>query len=170
MECQDFGIMFVKGPRPAHQIWIDLCNGSITALTQEPRVLKPMEDFMKAVQRESDQVATELDKILSQLEPLIEERRRLEERARALESVMSTYQGGSRGSAAGTQTRERHFLDVAHEILQREGQLYYEDLLARLSEAGVTVPGRNPGANLIAHMSRDKRFKRVARGTYTAES
>src|SRR5919108_1677009 len=167
MECQDFGIMFVKRPRSAYQIWIDLCNGSTTALTQEPFVPKafPMEDFMKVVQRESDQVANELQKILSELEPLIEERRRLEERARALESVMSTYQGGRRGPPTGTQPLERHFLDVAFEILKREGQLYYEDLVARLAEAGVTVPGRNPGANLIAHMSRDKRFKRVGRGT-----
>ena len=130
-----------------------------------------MEDFVKAVQQESDQVASELQKLLGQLEPLIEERRRLEQRARALESVMSTYHSaGSRTAVAvATETRDRHFLDVAYDVLKQEGQLYYEDLVARLGDLGVTVPGRNRGANLIAHMSRDKRFRRVGRGTYTIE-
>ena len=95
-----------------------------------------MEDFVKAVQQESDQVASELQKLLGQLEPLIEERRRLEQRARALESVMSTYHSaGSRTAAAvATETRDRHFLDVAYDVLKQEGQLYYEDLVARLAD------------------------------------
>lgn len=120
------------------------------------------------MQQESSQVADELQKVLADLEPLIEQRRRLEERARALKTVISTYQPGSAGAPSQPSVRgeERHFLDVAQDILAQEGELYYEDLLSRLKAAGATVPGRNPGANLIAHMSRDKRFRRVRRGTY----
>jgi hypothetical protein len=127
-----------------------------------------MQDFMNSVQHESDQVATELQKVLADLEPLMEKRHRLEERARALKTVMSTYQPGAAhgGPAAGGPPGDRHFTDVAYDILRQEGELYYDDLLSRLSDAGVRVPGRNPGANLIAHMSRDKRFRRVRRGTY----
>src|SRR5207302_5975692 len=160
-ECQDFGIIFVRESEWPERIPVGLCDSSTTALTHLPgrHSVIPMEDFVKAVRRESDQVASELQKLLGELEPLIEERRRLEQRAKALESVMSTYQAGSRSQATATQIRERHSLDLAYDILQQEGQLYYEDLLARLSDLGVTVPGRNPGANLIAHMSRDKRFK-----------
>lgn len=127
-----------------------------------------MQDFIRSVQQESSQVADELQKVLADLEPLIEQRRRLEERARALKTVISTYQPGSAGAPSQPSVRgeERHFLDVAQDILAQEGELYYEDLLSRLKAAGATVPGRNPGANLIAHMSRDKRFRRVRRGTY----
>jgi hypothetical protein len=125
-----------------------------------------VQDFIKAVQQESDQVATELQKVLSELEPLIEQRRRLEERAKALETVIYTYEskaGNGKPRLAGGQ---RHFLDATYEILQREGPLYYDDIISRLQDLGLKVPGRNPGANLIAHMTRDKRFKRTGRGTY----
>ena len=129
-----------------------------------------MQDFLKSVQSESDAVSAELRKILEQLEPLVEQRRQLEERQRALKTVMSTYQPGQPGNGDRVQLPgERHFLDVAYEILAAQGELYYEDLLAKLNEAGITVPGRNPGANLIAHMGRDKRFRRVGRGTYAVQ-
>lgn len=123
------------------------------------------------MQQESDQVAAELQKVLADLEPLIEQRRRLEERARALKTVISTYQPSGDGPTINPEVAggERHFLDVAYDILAREGELYYEDLVSRLSAAGTPVPGRNPGANLIAHMSRDKRFRRVRRGTYAVQ-
>jgi hypothetical protein len=124
-----------------------------------------VQDFVKAVQNESDQVADELRKVLDQLEPLMQERRRLEERAKALESVMSTYEGRG-GRTVAVDTGDRHFLDVALEVLRAEGPLYYETLLQKVVERGARVPGRNPGANLIAHMTRDSRFKRVSRGTY----
>jgi hypothetical protein len=129
-----------------------------------------VQDFVKAVQQESDQVASELQKILADLEPLLQERRRLEQRAKALETVMSTYQAGQSGNSTrpATAAQGRHFLDVAYDILIKEGDLYYERLAGRLQEGGVTIPGRNPGANLIAHMSRDPRFKRTGRGTYAA--
>ena len=58
-----------------------------------------MQDFLEAVQTESDQVAAELQKLLSQLEPLVEKRLRLEQRARALQTVMTTYQ--LKGKASG---------------------------------------------------------------------
>jgi hypothetical protein len=133
-----------------------------------------MPDFVKAVQQESDEVAAELQKILADMEPLLQERRRLEQRAKALETVISTYQAGQGGNAAGALTAARahgrHFLDDAYDILDKEGALYYERLLTRLQETGVTIPGRNPGANLIAHMSRDARFKRTGRGTYAVNT
>src|SRR5437868_6545988 len=93
-----------------------LYNSCATRLTQ----LRPycnfrlVQDFVKAVQQESDQVASELQKILADLEPLLQERRRLEQRAKALETVMSTYQAGQAGDPIrATPAQGRHFLDVA---------------------------------------------------------
>src|ERR1700694_2091912 len=132
------------------------------------------QNCVKTVQEKSDQVASELQKVLANLEPLLQERRLLEQRAKALETVISTYVAGQAGNpplpALSPEPQGRHFLDVAHDILKKEGPLYYETLLAKLGEAGITIPGRNPGANLIAHMSRDTRFTRTGRGTYSAKS
>lgn len=59
------------------------------------------------------------------------------------------------------------FLDTAEEILRgaRSG-IHYRVLLEQLNGRGVNVPGRDPGANLLAHLGRDDRFVRVGRGTY----
>ena len=149
-----------------------MCNSlwhSLTRIESLGTFINNVQDFVKSVRQESDQVADELRKVLEQLEPLVEQRRRLEERARALKTVISTYQPGTEGPPLVGEFTERHFIDVAHDILSSEGELYYEDLLTRLHEAGVRVPGRNPGANLIAHMGRDKRFIRVRRGTYAVQ-
>ena len=128
------------------------------------------DDFVKTVQREREEIAAELERVIGQLEPLVGRRRELEERARALDTVMASYgqQNWSDGarSEEGRIWRKDSFMDVAWEILQTWGSLHYEALLARVTERGVEVPGRNPAANLVAHMSRDKRFKRVGRGTY----
>lgn len=32
---------------------------------------------------------------------------------------------------------------------------------------GIRIVGKNPEANLLAHISRDQRFARVSRGMYT---
>lgn len=128
------------------------------------------DDFLGALQRERDEIAGQLVKVVGQLEPLVRRRQELQERARALDTVMASYvrHSGSDGvrSEEGTISHKGSFLDVAWEILQAWGSLHYEALLARVTERGVEVPGRNPAANLVAHMSRDKRFKRVGRGTY----
>jgi GAF domain-containing protein len=129
-----------------------------------------VQDFIAAVDDESDYVAAELARIEAQLQPLMEHRQRLEERARALETVKSTYDIASRRDGRAAVKEHRHFLDVAYDVLRDEGQLYYETIVAKLRNLGVTVPGRNPGPNLIAHMSRSPRFKRVGRGIYDINS
>jgi hypothetical protein len=128
------------------------------------------DDFLEALQRERAEIGDQLENVVGQLEPLVRQRRELQEQARALDTVMARYgrHDGSDGarSEEGPISRKGSFLDVAWEILQAWGSLHYEALLARVTERGVEVPGRNPAANLVAHMSRDKRFKRVGRGTY----
>jgi len=47
----------------------------------------------------------------------------------------------------------------------RKGR-HYKELATWLLSRGVIIPGRNPAANLLAHISRDNRFVRVASGTY----
>jgi len=60
--------------------------------------------------------------------------------------------------------------DHAYEVLKDKGTpFYYRDLVEYLQSNGVIVPGKDPAANLIAHISRDNRFVRIARGTYALQ-
>ncbi len=59
--------------------------------------------------------------------------------------------------------------ETAFELLisqVKKSPMHYEDMAAALIAKGILIPGRNPAANLLAHIARDKRFVRTSRGTY----
>ena len=57
--------------------------------------------------------------------------------------------------------------DAAYKALAELGHpAHYVKLCEHMTSRGAVVPGKNPPANLIAHISKDARFRRVARGTY----
>jgi hypothetical protein len=65
---------------------------------------------------------------------------------------------------AASQTRSTRFVDAACELLKRDGKpTHYRALAQNLADEGVYVPGQDPAANLLAHMSRDPRFGRAGR-------
>jgi len=72
--------------------------------------------------------------------------------------------------AASASTQDRAgapFLAATAEILATKAEpIHYRDLAEILASKGVYVPGRDPAANLLSHMSRDSRFRRFERGTY----
>lgn len=71
-------------------------------------------------------------------------------------------------AGAGPPTRSTRFIDAAHELLKGTGKpTHYRVLAQTLADQGVYVPGQDPAANLLAHMSRDVRFGRAGRrGVY----
>jgi hypothetical protein len=73
---------------------------------------------------------------------------------------------GGEGSGAREQTSVS---EMAYGVLasQREPKpIHYRDLVDLIMAEGKLIPGRDPGANLISHMSRDERFVRTGRGMY----
>lgn len=49
----------------------------------------------------------------------------------------------------------------------RPNGLHYREILSRLEKRGVPVPGSNPGANLLAHITRfPQLFERIGKGCY----
>lgn len=59
--------------------------------------------------------------------------------------------------------------DVAYDYLNNspdKKSMHYVDILNGLLADGKPVSGKNPAANLLTHISRDKRFVRVSPGTY----
>jgi hypothetical protein len=69
-----------------------------------------------------------------------------------------------------TPARERRsasFTDQTADILEQAAKpIHYRELVSLLADRQVHVPGKDPGANLIAHLTRDARFVRVGRGMY----
>lgn len=58
--------------------------------------------------------------------------------------------------------------DHAVSVLKRIGQpLHYQEIMERVqNEEGFEIPGKDPKANMTAHLSNDKRIMRVKRGVY----
>jgi hypothetical protein len=59
--------------------------------------------------------------------------------------------------------------DVAYEYLvnrEEKRGVYYRELADKIQIGGFYIPGKDPSANLLAHLNRDKRFVRVGRGIY----
>jgi len=57
--------------------------------------------------------------------------------------------------------------DAAYDTLAAVRQpMHYRDLYATMVDRGAKVRGKDPAANVIAHINVDPRFIRVSRGTY----
>jgi len=59
--------------------------------------------------------------------------------------------------------------DMAYEVLSKQNDhkpIYYRELAEMIMAEGKLVPGKDPAANLIAHLGRDDRFVRTGSGTY----
>jgi hypothetical protein len=113
--------------------------------------------------------------VWEELEELRAEQKRVAERVgvkeaqlRNLDELLSMEGAGPAVSNGADGVRSGvSFLDRAVEVLaETRGGLHYRELVERLNADGVNVPGQDPGANLIAHLTRDARFIRVGRGTY----
>lgn len=126
-------------------------------------------DYLNALQGKRDVVWAELDTLRSDWRQ-IEERIGVKEvQLRNLDELLA-LEGVTRSPGVvenGGRSTQSTFLDAAAEIAGNSASgVHYQEILATLNERGVNVPGRDPGANLIAHMTRDDRFVRTGRGTY----
>ncbi|MHA1796700.1 MAG: winged helix-turn-helix domain-containing protein [Promethearchaeota archaeon] len=59
--------------------------------------------------------------------------------------------------------------DIVYEYLvnrEEKKGVYYRELADKIQTNGFYIPGKDPSANLLAHLNRDNRFVRVGRGIY----
>lgn len=59
--------------------------------------------------------------------------------------------------------------DLAYQNLSQKDShqpIHYRELANTIMADGNLIPGKDPAANLLSHISRDERFVRVASGTY----
>lgn len=86
----------------------------------------------------------------------------------ALEGKSSETRSPEESPSRSASTTSRRFTDAAVEVLAERGEpIHYQELARILGERQIYVPGKDPAANLIAHMLRDPRFTRTGgRGMY----
>ncbi len=64
---------------------------------------------------------------------------------------------------------EAPIADLAYEFLKKDPDhkpYHYSEIAKGIMSQGVLIPGKNPSANLLTHISRDDRFIRTSSGMY----
>lgn len=57
--------------------------------------------------------------------------------------------------------------EAVHEVLEEHGKpMHYHQLAREIQLRGVAIGGQTPANTMLAHLTRDDRFYRPARGTY----
>jgi hypothetical protein len=129
-------------------------------------------DYVAVLRRKRETVWSELEEMRDESRHLGDRIQLKEAQLRNLDELLALEQPPTKRDASNEALPGvgRSFLDAAADLLLREGSgLHYQELLTRLKQLGVHVPGRDPAANLITHLSRDPRFIRTGRGEYGLE-
>jgi len=57
--------------------------------------------------------------------------------------------------------------NIADILADADSELHYKHIYDKLISRGIQIPGKDPVQNLLSYLSRDKRFVRIDKGTYT---
>lgn len=126
-----------------------------------------IEDLRSAL----DALVAEEEELRRRIQPLFAEWRHKQEQIAALKRALELLQ--TEPDSSSYQLHESQGsnsmkpVDIAYRTLVEAGEpLHYERLLSLMEATGFSMPGTNPGANLLAHVGRDQRFIRVGSGMY----
>ena len=87
---------------------------------------------------------------------------RMENKGQSPGSALISPEAETVTAQAGEELRGDRLRNEVVELLREvyPDMLYYRVILSRLQERGYEIGGKDPGLNLIAHISKDKRIKR----------
>lgn len=113
----------------------------------------------------------EIEELESKLLPLEREIKLRREKLSSVERLLNLESGSfelASSARSNSEVANRQKLsDIAYAVLQETNTpMFYRELYKAILKHGFNVPGQDPATNLIAHISKDPRFKRVKRGTY----
>lgn len=112
------------------------------------------------------ELEAEIARLETEIAPLQAQLSRKRDQLDALVRVLQ-IEAGEQSPTMAVNGRANGITETAYQVLtERAKPAHYGDLLEMVEAAGTTVPGRQPGANLIAHLTRDARFVRVGNGVY----
>jgi len=124
--------------------------------------------YVDALTQRLDELREEIESDRQQSRELLEE---IHAKEQLVEHILNLLvaEGIALGNISSDDGAPKSVSDVAFEVLSRLPEpkpVYYRDLVDLIMAEGKHIPGKNPGANLISHLTRDERFIRTGRGTY----
>jgi hypothetical protein len=131
--------------------------------------------YVDVLRHKRSEVLGDIEGLRTQASELANRLAAKESQLRNLDDLLSLEAGGLDGlegqdksQPRGAPLKSQRFTDAAVALLTERGvPTHYQELATALNDRGVYVPGKDPGANLIAHMLRDDRFARgPGRGMY----
>jgi hypothetical protein len=124
--------------------------------------------YIDALQRRLDELKDAIGSEQVKARDLVEAIGSKEEQVAHIIQLLAAEGVRVRDASSGEAGR-KSVSDMAYELLAdrpEQEPIHYRDLADLIMAEGEFIPGRNPGANLISHLSRDERFVRTGRGTY----
>jgi hypothetical protein len=135
-------------------------------------MIRPMgpEDTGGQIEELQGRLQTRLTEIEEQLRPLQGEAAKLRTQLDLVTKLLHVTTGNGtvpkQASALASDISGKTVADNVAEILAGGEPLHISQIRDRYVEGGRTIPGKGTYANLLAYMVRDRRFVRVAKGTY----
>lgn len=130
--------------------------------------------FADQVKEQIKLVSQEIDNIYTEIQPKIDQIEALKYKIELLEKylgISSTPDEQLKSKlklVKNTRTHGKTISDLAVGVLEDIGQpLHYAKIMEKVeSKYNFRIPGKDPKANMTAHLSNDKRIVRLARGVY----
>jgi hypothetical protein len=128
--------------------------------------MKNKQEYINALIWRLEEIQAEIDEFRSQVQGLllgIDEKEQQAEYILKLLDAENVELDGDLASVGPVPVS-----DMAYEVMSQlpPEPMHYRELASKIMAAGKYIPGQDPAANLISHLSRDERFVRTDRGTY----
>lgn len=127
--------------------------------------------YVQTLQKKREEVLAEVRKLRAEMSELGARAASKENQLKNIEDLLSLEGEPIDQDQAGVQEAAHSgskFIEHAYRLLEKAAKpMHYRELAELITGDGAYIPGQDPPANLLAHMSRDARFGRTrSRGVY----
>ena len=126
------------------------------------------ESYVDALLQKLNDLKAAINKDRQHIKVLLEQVQAKEEQANYIVKLLEAEDVSLSGKVAEG-ILPKSISDMAYEKLSQNAAkepVHYRQLADLIIADGKLIPGQDPAANLVSHLSRDSRFIRVGRGTY----
>lgn len=137
-------------------------------LLKRESLIRELQQIDAAVALVQEEYSRKLEQLQAQKRPSEEALQHVEALLRLEGYSMVSRQNTANGSGATAATGTASALDAAFALLEGlHKPMHYKEIVRKLQEQDIYIPGKDPAATLLSKMNRDGRFKRTtSRGTY----
>lgn len=126
------------------------------------------EEYIRGLQWRLDNIKNEVTTLQNKIQELFREVENKQQQAQNIIMLLAS-EGSNVDDPELMSLTNVAIADLAYDYLstrENKKSIHYNDLTQFLMSKGVLIPGKNPSANLLSHISRDARFVRTGPGTY----